>query len=225
MLPRTLEPEEMDTPEDVESYDAMDHSAVNAKFVADFFAIHGPMRGGEALDVGTGTARIPIELCRTDPGARVLAIDLADHMIERARANVAAAGHSDRVRCERSDAKGLNYDDRSFEAVISNSIVHHIPDPSAVLAEMVRAVVPGGTLFVRDLARPSTIEELRRLVQTYAGGDPPHARNLFEASLHAALTVEEVRRLLRELNLPEGRLEMTSDRHWTWSWRSPEAFA
>ena len=223
MLPRTLEPEEMDTPEDVASYDAMDHSAVNAQFVADFLEVHGPMRGGQALDVGTGTARIPIELCRADSGARVLAIDLADHMIQRARANVEDAGYSDRIRCELADAKALADADRSFEAVISNSIIHHIPEPSGVLAAAASAVAPGGSLFIRDLARPATIEELNRLVATYAANDAPHARALFEASLHAALTVDEIRRMLSERGLPEGRLEMTSDRHWTWSWRRPES--
>ena len=59
MIPRVLEPEAMDTPEEVLQYDLMDHSEVNARFVADFLAVHGPCRGGEILDVGTGTAAYP----------------------------------------------------------------------------------------------------------------------------------------------------------------------
>jgi hypothetical protein len=39
MLPRVLEPEVMDTPEEARDYDAMDHSAVNRVFVADFLAV------------------------------------------------------------------------------------------------------------------------------------------------------------------------------------------
>src|SRR3954453_1818677 len=105
MLPRVLEPEAMDTPEEARDYDAMDHAAVNDRFVADFLAAHGPCRGGTLLDVGTGPARIPIALCRADPHARVLAIDLAEHMLDRARRNVAAAGLSDRIPCERAGAR------------------------------------------------------------------------------------------------------------------------
>jgi ubiquinone/menaquinone biosynthesis C-methylase UbiE len=208
----------MDSPEEAASYDAMDHEAVNSRFVIDFLESHGPMRGGRALDVGTGTARIPIQLCRADPGARVLGIDLAAHMLRIGSHNIAKAGLADRITLERIDAKGLPYADESFEAVISNSIVHHIPEPGFVLAEMVRVVAPDGTLFVRDLARPPSRERLDQLVETYAGQEPADARALFAASLRAALTVDEVRALVRSLGLPDDGATMTSDRHWTWVW-------
>jgi ubiquinone/menaquinone biosynthesis C-methylase UbiE len=99
---------------------------------------------------------------------------------------------------------------------VSNTIIHHIPEPARVLAEMARVVAPGGTLFVRDLARPETGDDVARLVEQYAGAEAPAARALFEASLHAALTVDEVRDLVRALGLPDTGVEMTSDRHWTW---------
>jgi ubiquinone/menaquinone biosynthesis C-methylase UbiE len=222
MLPRVLEPEAMDTPEEARDYDAMDHAEVNARFVADFLAVHGPWRGGTALDVGTGTARIPIELCRVEPAAKVLGIDLAAHMLELGRANVAAAGLEGRIRLDLIDAKALPETGQAFEAVLSNSIVHHIPEPAGVLAGMARLVAPGGTLFVRDLARPRDRAELDRLVATYAGAEAPAARDLFAASLHAALTLDEVRALVAALGLPAEDVTMTSDRHWTWAWRRQE---
>ena len=221
MLPRVLEPEAMDTPEEARDYDAMDHSEVNARFVADFLAARGSCRGGEVLDVGTGPARIPIALCRADPTARVLGIDLAEHMLALARRNVAEASLGARVRCARGDAKALGLADGSFEAVVSNTIVHHIPDPAPALAEMARLVASGGTLMVRDLARPVDSDAVAHLVTTNAGSEPPAARALFEASLRAALTLEEVRDLVRALGLPAEGVTMTSDRHWTWLWHRP----
>jgi ubiquinone/menaquinone biosynthesis C-methylase UbiE len=221
MIPRVLEPEAMDTPEEARDYDAMDHAEVNARFVADFLDAHGPCRGGPILDVGTGPARIPIALCRADPSARVLGIDLAEAMIVLARRNVAEAGLADRVRCERVDAKGLPYESGGFEAVVSNTIVHHIPDPRPVLAEMARLVAPGGTLFVRDLVRPDSQDAVAALVARHAGTESPAARALFEASLNAALTVEEVREIVRALGWPAEGVAMTSDRHWTWVLRRP----
>ena len=221
MLPRILEPEAMDTPEEARAYDAMDHAAVNDQFVADFLVAHGPCRGGEWLDVGTGPARIPIALCRADPNARVRGTDLAEPMLERARRNVAEAGLSGRIRCDRGDAKGLPERGGAFEAVASNSVVHHIPEPARTLAAMVRVVAPGGTLFVRDLVRPDTEADVARLVRQYAGAEPPGARVLFEASLHAALTLDEIRGLVRAIDLPAEGVEMTSDRHWTWTWHRP----
>ena len=90
MLSRVLEPEVMDTPEEARDYDAMDHAAVNRAFVADFLAVWDGR--DPILDVGTGTAQIPIELCRQSPTARVVAIDLAEHMLRVGRDNVRRAG-------------------------------------------------------------------------------------------------------------------------------------
>lgn len=222
MLTRILEPEVMDSPEDALDYDAMDHSEVNSRFVADFLRFHGSPRGGALLDVGAGTALIPIVLCQQSEDARVVAVDLAEQMLLVAARNVERAGLTDRIRLDRVDAKGLPYPDSSFEAVLSNSIVHHIPEPIAVIAEMARIVSPGGSLFVRDLARPDDHEQLDRIVQTYVGNEGEHARAMFRDSLLASLTVDEVKAMLRSLGLPDDGVTMTSDRHWTWTWQRPE---
>ncbi len=222
MIPRKLEPEVMDSPEEAQAYDAMNHAAVNESFVADFLAVHGPCRGGEILDVGTGTARIPIELCRVDARARVLAVDLSESMIALATANVREAGLGDRIRCRPEDAKSLRLAGPGFEAVVSNSIVHHIPEPTTVLREVSRLAAPGGTVFVRDLARPTSEFELARLVELYTGGESERGRLLFEDSLRAALTVGEVASLIENLGLPSSGVKLTSDRHWTWIWQRPE---
>jgi ubiquinone/menaquinone biosynthesis C-methylase UbiE len=221
MIPRVLEPEAMETIEEVRQYDAMDHSQVNARFVDDFLAAHGPCRGGEVLDVGTGTARIPIVLAGADSQARVLALDLSENMLAQAEINIAAAGLSARVRTHKGDAKGLvdSFGSGVFEGVISNTIIHHIPDPVPALETMASLLASGGTLMVRDLARPETADDVRRLVDTYAAGESPEARALFEASLNAALTLEEIRSLIANLGLSPENVTMTSDRHWTWTWR------
>jgi len=221
VLARVLEAEVMDKPEEAREYDAMDFSAVNARFVADFLAAHGPGRGGEVLDVGTGPARLPIALCRADRRLRVLGIDLAGPMIELARRNVLDAELADRIRFARGDAKSLPFPDGRFEAVVSNTIVHHIPDPAPALAEMARLVAPGGTLMIRDLARPADEATLDALVRLHAGAEPPAARAMFRESLHAALTIDEARAAVRALGLDEADVAMTSDRHWTWTRRNP----
>jgi ubiquinone/menaquinone biosynthesis C-methylase UbiE len=217
MLARVLEPEVMDTPDDARDYDAMDHSAVNATFAADFLALWGGC-ADRVLDVGTGTAQIPVELCkRCGFGSQITAIDLADHMLALARRNVAAAGISDRVHLEKVDAKRFPYRDGEFEGVISNSIVHHIPEPAAVLAEMHRVCDVGGLIFVRDLLRPPDEATLRRLIATYAAGCNPHQTQLFADSLRAALTVDEVRELVGRVGYAPETVQPTSDRHWTFA--------
>jgi ubiquinone/menaquinone biosynthesis C-methylase UbiE len=158
-------------------------------------------------------------MCQADPAARVCALDMAAAMLELARRNVAEAGLIDRIACVQGDAKALDWPDGSFEAVISNTIVHHIPDPAPGLREMARLVAPLGTLFVRDLARPASNQEIASLVSTYAGTESPAAQALFEASLRAALTVDEVRTIARSLGRDSAGITLTSDRHWTWIWQ------
>src|SRR6516165_7072591 len=112
MLPRILEPELMDTDLEAQDYDAMDHAAVNRVFVADFLAVWDGRQ--PVLDVGTGTAQIPIELCRQHATARVTAIDLAEHMLRVGANNVRQAGLEKRIALERQDAKHLPYSAGSF---------------------------------------------------------------------------------------------------------------
>ena len=223
MLARVLEAEVMDRPEEARDYDAMDFTEVNNRFVTDFLQAHGADRGGEILDVGTGPARIAIALCRADRTCRVLGVDLAGPMLDLGRRNVAEAQLTDRIRFARGDAKGLPFPDGRFEAVISNTIVHHIPEPAPALAEMARLVAPGGTLFVRDLARPADAAAVEALVAQHTAGEPVAAQALFRDSLCAALTIDEVRALVADLGIDPGAVAMTSDRHWTLSWRPPSA--
>jgi ubiquinone/menaquinone biosynthesis C-methylase UbiE len=215
MLPRVLEPEVMDSAAEAHDYDAMDHTAVNRVFVADFLAAWDGR--GPVLDVGTGTAQIPIELCRQSVVARVTGVDLAEHMLTVARDNIHRAGLEGRLDVRRCDAKGLPFADGSFGAVISNSIVHHIPEPGSVLAEMVRVAAPGGRLFIRDLLRPADEAQLRQLVATYAGDANEHQQQMFADSLHAALTLTEIRELVAALGYSRDDVRQTTDRHWTWS--------
>jgi SAM-dependent methyltransferase len=242
MLSRVLETEVMDTPEEARDYDAMDHATVNRVFVTDFLAAWGndtsfaapaaprpstgPGASGEGdpvvFDVGTGTAQIPLELCRRHPTVQVLAVDLAENMLRLGKENVGRAGLEDRIRLERRDAKRLPYPDATFGAVISNSIVHHIPEPAAVFAEMVRVVKPGGLLFVRDLLRPADEVALHHLVQLYAGGANAHQQKMFADSLHAALTVAEVQALVGAVGFAPDTVMQTTDRHWTWRARKPQ---
>jgi ubiquinone/menaquinone biosynthesis C-methylase UbiE len=207
----------MDSPEEARDYDAMDHSHVNRLFVADFLAFCPEPE--TVLDLGTGTAQIPIELCRQRLGVHVVAVDLAEHMLQVGLDNVRRAGLIDRIRLERVDAKSLPYPDGSFPAVISNSIVHHIPWPIQVLAEIVRVLKPGGKLFLRDLVRPESDSALRHLVRLYAEGANDHQQQMFADSLRAALTLEEIRALITSLGFPAATVQQTSDRHWTWATR------
>ena len=224
MLARKLEPEVMDTAQEAVDYDTMDHSQVNRTFVDDLlrFLVDGGIADRnrlKILDVGTGTAQIPIELLGRPVSTEVTAIDLAGEMLKAAEQNVSRAGLGRSLKLELVDAKDLPYDDCTFDVVMSNSIVHHIPRPLDVFQEIVRVLGTGGFLFVRDLLRPPDRATLEYLVETYAGDANEHQQLMFANSLHAALTLEDIRELLSDVGLPADWAEQTTDRHWTISGR------
>jgi len=216
-LERVLEPEVMDTWEEASDYDSMDHSEVNRVFVTDFLAA-GDV-SGLFLDLGTGTALIPIELCQRHEDCYVMAADASVNMLDMARYNIEIAGLIERIQLDHSDAKQLPYQDGYFAAVMSNSIIHHLPDPAVALKEAIRVVQPGGLLFFRDLMRPETDEVVRQFVETYAGQENEHQQKMFEESLRAALSLDEMRGLVTGLGFDAETVQATSDRHWTWSAR------
>jgi ubiquinone/menaquinone biosynthesis C-methylase UbiE len=246
MLPRTLEPEVMDTEEDALQYNEMDHAEVNRLFVSDLLEFarsvwesrgsdeasnstengdaeqsdgEAEFRLGDVLDIGTGTALIPVELCLRHESCRVMACDMATNMLDLAVYNISFEMLNDRITLEQADAKSLIFADDMFDVVMSNSIMHHLPQPSDCVPEMLRVLRPDGILFVRDLMRPTDSETAEQLVATYTGNESEYSQRLFRESLHAALSLDEIRQLVTEHGFEAKTVQATSDRHWTWSGR------
>ena len=107
MLERVLEPELMDDPDEAQSYNDMDHSDVNRRFVQEFLACEN--LGNDILDLGTGTALIPIALCEQHETCRVMASDAATSMLDLARYNVAVASMELRIQLHHGDSKQLQF--------------------------------------------------------------------------------------------------------------------
>ncbi len=221
-MQRVLENELMDSPAEALAYDQMDHAEVNARFVDDLLAVVEPLpASARIVDLGTGTAQIPIELCRREPEARIVGIDAAESMLEVGRRNLARAGFANRVELVCRDAKQVPSDLGPFDVVMSNSLVHHLPEPARLFEVALALASEGAMLFIRDLFRPATRGELDRLVATYAGDAEPSQRRMFADSLEAALTVEEVRQLVAAHGFAPETVAATSDRHWTFAARRP----
>ena len=210
MMDRVLEPEVMDTAEEADGYDAMDHSGPNAAFVGRLEELGAH---GRVLDIGTGPGHIPLLVCERIPGTHVVAIDLADHMLAHAERHRQASPHADRIELRKADAKGLDFEDASFDTVYSNTILHHIPDPAPFLREAARVLKPGGVLLIRDLYRPIDSETVTQLVDQHAADETDYNRELFRASLCAALTPGELRVMADRVGLEDATLVVDTDRH------------
>jgi ubiquinone/menaquinone biosynthesis C-methylase UbiE len=212
MLDRVLEPEIMDDWQEATAYDAMDFSAVNRDFALTAIDLHP--HAVRVLDIGTGTAQIPIILCQEKSCYQVLGVDMAQSMLILGRRNIEAAGLLQQIRLELADGKKLPYPNWEFDLVISNSLVHHLPDPQSFFQEVARLVKPNGAVLIRDLLRPDSMAEID-LIVTEAGDYGPRQNQLFRDSLAAAFTLPEIQGLVSDAGMTDYQLSQTSNRHWT----------
>lgn len=203
----------MDAAEEAAAYDAMDHRTVNARFVDDLLGVHAYPR--RVIDLGAGTGLIPIVLASRSPHVTVTAVDLSPAMLHRASENVGRAGLSHRVSLVVADVRDLPWPTGYFDVVMSNSLVHHLADPGVLFRAAAALAGPTTTVYLRDLVRPATTDDVDRVVDRYAPGDASLGRTLFRASLHASLTLDEVRTLAKANGLADAVIAATSDRHWT----------
>ena len=212
-MQRVTEPEVMDTQEEAIAYDAMDFIEVNTAFAKR--AIELGSLSGLMLDTGTGTARIPIFICQERPQWQIIGIDLAESMLQVGRKNVEQAGLQQQITLESVDAKQLPYPDAHFDMVISNSLIHHLPDPLPFLKELKRVLKPNEGILIRDLIRPMNEDTMNGLVDSIGTEYDEHQKMLFRDSLHAAFTLDEVNQLVLDAGLEGAKLYQSSDRHWT----------
>jgi len=222
-LPRTPEPELMDTPEQVDAYAAADFAESNQGFVDRLVAALGSRVHGRLIDLGCGPADICMRAARALPaGWRLVGLDAGPNMLDRARGDVAAAGLNGRIELHLAHLPETGLPDAGFDAVISNSLLHHLPAPAALWDAVARLAAPGAWIQVMDLCRPDSAAAADALVRTYAGDEPAILRNDFRNSLHAAWRIEEVRQQLSAAGLPLA-CERISDRHWLAAGRLPSA--
>ena len=214
-LTRVLEPEEMAGADEAAEYDAMDFGATDDLFVQRAVELARP--GQWIIDIGCGNAKIPLAIASRAPHARVCAVEMSREMLavavrHRAKADAAAQGMS----FVRGDAKQLPFATGSVDLIVSNSLVHHIPDPSCVFREIARVLKDAATaprILIRDLVRPQSDTELEAIVEKYSAAWSPLQRRLYADSLRAALSVDEVRGYAAGLH--SVRVQQITDRHWS----------
>ena len=210
-IERLPEPEVMDDDAEAEAYEAADFGRVNRAFARRVRKLLSAP-SGTALDLGTGPAEIPILVAGLAPGWRITAVDASPAMLALARERVRAAGLAERITLRRGDAKRLRLESYCFDAVFSNSLLHHLHEPLPFWREVARLGRPGATVVVQDLRRPPSCAAARALVRRHTRSATPLLRQLFHQSLLAAFTPAEVREQLRAAGLSLS-VRATTDRH------------
>ncbi|MDT8408556.1 MAG: class I SAM-dependent methyltransferase [Wenzhouxiangellaceae bacterium] len=219
LLTRVPEPELMDSAEQVAAYAGADFNESNQAFVDHLIDCCQPQPShGRLLDLGCGPADICIRLAQALPGWTIEGIDAGANMLASARSRVADAGLAKRIVLREVHLPDPLLAQQDFNCVVSNSLLHHLPDPQTLWQSIAQAAAPDAWVQVMDLQRPQNPAQAHALVEQYAGAEPEVLRLDFHNSLNAAWRVDEVRDQLRQAGLALDCTQV-SDRHWMVSGR------
>ena len=212
-MDRILEPELMDDPKQAEAYARADFAEENQGFVERFKEYFPEFSQGRVLDLGCGPADIPIRFAKLYPACHIIGVDASAPMIQLGGQAVKQAGLTDRItlRCERyEEVAGA----RIVDAAMSNSLLHHLPNPLQFWQKLRQLVKPGAPVLVMDLLRPESPEAAQAIVDQYAANEPDILRRDFYNSLLAAFTEDEIGSQLARMNLTRLLIDIPDDRHW-----------
>ena len=131
---------------DGESRPLHDLNPVRAAFVADRMRLEG----AHVADVGCGGGLLSEALAAA--GARVVGIDLGEAVIEVARLHLHESGLEVDYRVQ-SSSDLAQAEPAAFDAVCCMELIEHVPDPTALVADLAAMLKPGGRLFVSTLNR------------------------------------------------------------------------
>jgi SAM-dependent methyltransferase len=159
------------------------------------------LRGGERiLDVGSGLGQLSLAMLHAGgPGARVLGIERSEVQREQALRLASTSSAGDRIEFRAGDALALPLRKEewgSFDVVHTRFLLEHVPQPLAVVQQMVRAARVGGRIVLEDddhelLRLWPRCREIDALWEAYqrsyveAGNDPIVGRRLVELLQHA----------------------------------------
>jgi SAM-dependent methyltransferase len=142
--------------------------------VANSFGCGNPLafsevsEGQVVLDLGSG-AGIDILLAAkaVGPRGRAIGVDMTDAMLERARANAAAAG-LDNVDVRKGLIEELPVETGTVDWVLSNCVINLSPEKERVFAEIARVLAPGGRISISDIVVEDLPDWMRQSAALYS---------------------------------------------------------
>ena len=203
----------MDDVAQATAYAQADFADENQGFVDRFREYFPDWSGEHVVDLGCGPGDILVRLLRAFPQVRVTGVDASRAMLDLAAETIGRAGLTDRITlcCDRFQSLVLP---EQADALLSNSLLHHVPNPLQFWFHLQQWAKPGAAILVMDLLRPESPEDARSLVEQYASGEDPILKRDFYNSLLAAFTEDEVAAQLAEMNLSRLLIDVPDDRHW-----------
>ena len=119
--------------------------------------------GQTVLELGCGNGGIWAGRAAQMPPIKLVLSDFSEGMLRTAQENISGIpGTEYRV----IDAQNIPCPDASFDIVIANHMLYHVPDIDRALREIARVLRPGGTLYATTVGR-GTYRELTDLLAQF----------------------------------------------------------
>jgi ubiquinone/menaquinone biosynthesis C-methylase UbiE len=121
--------------------------------------------GCRVLELGCGAGNLWLDnLVRIPTGLEIHLSDFSEGMLAQARANL--EGRCPCVEFRAIDAQSIPYPDQSFEMVIANHMLYHVPDRGKALAEIRRVLKTGGRLYASTVGEKH-LNEMDDLIRQF----------------------------------------------------------
>jgi SAM-dependent methyltransferase len=129
--------------------------------------------GGDVLEVGCGPGLLWEGIASLVPHLRLTLTDLSDGMLDAAADVVRQIASIELAATEACDARDLPFSDDSFDVVVANHMLYHVPEPGRAVAEFARVLRPGGTLLAATNGpnHLDVITEITRRELGWSSGD------------------------------------------------------
>ena len=151
------------------------------------FASFAHWSGRRVLEIGCGIGTDAVSFARA--GAEYTGVDLSDVSLAMARRRFEVFGLDGQLFCHNAEQLDVVLPPASFDLVYSFGVIHHTPQPRAVIECARRLVKPDGELRIMLYARHSW-----KAIMIEEGFDQPEAQSGCPIAL--TYTPEDVRRLL-----------------------------
>ncbi len=203
---RVPEPSEPMTPGEQEAFAAWTASPVGRGLYAALAAQAHARLGrdhGRVVSVGEGDGAFARALAARAPGLSIVGVDVAPEAVARARASGGPPPPALRFEV------GSAYDLAPFgpaDAVVCVLAFHHLHAPARAVAAARAALAPGGVLWVLDLRRDADCGAYLRTLAAYEAEGAALMGRLFDASVRAAHTRDELAGLLPGARVAPARL-------------------
>ena len=147
--------------------------------------------GATALDIGTGTGVfLPFVLSEIGGGGRIIAIDVADEMLIRAKAK----GFNGSIDYLCADVMDIPLEDSTFNTIVCYSCFPHFQDKPKALAEINRVMRSGGRVVICHTNSRATINEIHRQIPAVRNDIIPDAdemQSMLSAAGFTEITIED----------------------------------